>query len=116
MQKFSCRISTAEIKLRTQLREDASHVISGFPLSDANYAQSKELLKGTFGQKFNLVDLHMDALLKVSPPTNILASLQFTACILQSHIRALPVLGKSPQSYGPLLTASVLVKFSLTFK
>lgn len=32
--------------LRTQLQGDASRVISGYPLSDANYTQSIELLKG----------------------------------------------------------------------
>ena len=52
----------------------------------------------------------MDALLSVSPPSNTLAILQPFYDTLQNHIRALSALGKSPQSYGPFLTTSIMDK------
>ena len=61
-------------------------------------------------QKFNLLKAHMDALLNVSPPSDTLVSLQTFYGTLQSHIRALSALGKSTQSYGSLLTTSILNK------
>ena len=56
------------------------------------------------------MDAHIDALLSVSSPTNTLASLQTFYDTIQSHIRALSALGKTPQSCGPFLTTSILGK------
>ena len=102
--------------LRAQLKGDASRVISGFPLSNNNYSHSVELLKERFGQSHKLVEAHMDALLNVLPPSNNLESLQTFYDTLQSHIRALSALGESSQSYGALLTTSVLRKLPLSVK
>ena len=85
----------------------ASHLVS-----NNNYSHSIELLKERFGQKHKLVEAHMDALLKVSPPSDNLVSLQTFYDTLQSHIRALSALGESCQSCGPLLTTSILRKLS----
>ncbi|XP_065918727.1 uncharacterized protein [Dysidea avara] len=102
--------------LRAQLKGDASRVISGFPLSNNNYSHSVELLKERFGQSHKLVEAHMDALLNVLPPSNNLESLQTFYDTLQSHIRALSALGESSQSYGALLTTSVLRKLPPSVK
>ena len=58
----------------------------------------------------------MDALLNVLPPSNNLESLQTFYDTLQSHIRALSALGESSQSYGALLTTSVLRKLPPSVK
>ena len=77
--------------LHAQLQGDASRIISGFPLSDTNYAHLLELLRERFGQQYKLVDAHMDALLNVSPPSNTLTSLQTFYDRLQSHIRTVSI-------------------------
>ena len=58
----------------------------------------------------------MDVLLNVSPLANNLVSLQTFYDTLKSHIKALSVLGKSFQSYGPFLVTSVLRKLPPTVK
>ena len=102
--------------LRAQLKGDASRVISGFPLSNNNYSHSVKLLKERFGQNHKLVEAHMDALLNVLPPSNNLETLQTFYDTLQGHIRALSALGESSQSYGALLTTSVLRKLHPSVK
>ena len=90
--------------LRAQLRGDATKVIAGFPLTDANYLHSIILLKERFGQPYKLVNAHMQALLGLSSTANTLSSLQSFYDTVENHIRALSSLGKSPESYGDLLT------------
>ena len=58
----------------------------------------------------------MDALLNIPPPSDNLVSLQTFYDTFQSHIRALSALGELSQSYGPLLTTSILRKLPLTVK
>ena len=52
----------------------------------------------------------MQALLKLFNPINTLSSLQAFYDSIESHIRGLTSLRKSPESYGPLLTPIVLGK------
>ena len=48
--------------LRAQLSGDAARVITGFQLTNDNYAHSVALLKERFGQIYKQVDAHMQAL------------------------------------------------------
>ena len=89
--------------LRAQLLGDASHVIDNFPLTDLNYHHSVALLKERFGQPYKLVNAHMDALMGLPKPVNNLASLQVFHDKLESHMRALQWLGKSPDTYCAML-------------
>ena len=45
--------------LRAQLQGDAARVVTGFPLTDDNYAHSVSLLKQRFRQPYKLVNAHM---------------------------------------------------------
>ena len=96
--------------LRAQLQGDAARVVTGFPLTGDNYAHSVSLLKQRFGQPYKIVNAHMQALLKLSNPVNTLSSLQTFYDSIESHIRGLTSLGKSPESYGALLTPIILGK------
>ena len=98
--------------LRAQLQGDAANAISGLPLTDANYIHSVTLLKERFGQKHKLVDAHMEALLNIPAPSNSLTSLQSFYDTVQSHMRSLSTLGKTPDSYGTLLSSVILGKLS----
>ena len=52
----------------------------------------------------------MQALLNLTNVTNTLSSLQLFHDTVENHIRALDSLGKSPESYGSLLTPIILGK------
>ena len=80
-----------------------------FLKSSHNYVHSVTLLKQRFGQPYQLVNAHMQAF-KLPNPVNTLASLQAFYDSIESHIRALTSLGKSPESYGALLTPIILCK------
>ena len=95
---------------------DAAHVIGGFPLTDSNYAHSVTLLEDRFGQPYKLVNAHMEALLNLGKPSNNLPSLQAFYDSLEKHMRALSSLGKSSESYGCLLTSSILSKLPSEIK
>ncbi|XP_065918799.1 uncharacterized protein [Dysidea avara] len=71
--------------LRAQLEGDASHVTAGFPLTDNNYLPAVTLLQERFGQRYNIIDAHLEALLHVTPPINTLNSLQSFHDTIQSH-------------------------------
>ena len=66
------------------------------------------LLKERYGQPYKLDDLHIGALRNLEKPANNLASLQFFHDKLESHIRALESLGKTPNTYCAMLTPMVL--------
>ena len=96
--------------LRAQLKGDATRVVAGFPLTDVNYQHSITLLRERFGQPYKLINAHMQALLNLSNVTNSLSSLQSFYDTVENHIRGLSALGKSPESYGDLLTPIVFGK------
>lgn len=98
--------------LRTQLHGDAAHIIDGFPLTDANYTHSVELLKERYSQNYKLVNAHMDALLNISAPSHNLASLQSFYNTININMRALSSLEQPPESYGALLTSVILNKLA----
>lgn len=62
--------------LRAQIKGNAACVIAGFPLTDSNYLPAVTLLQERFGQRYKIIDAHMEALLNVPPPLNTLNSLQ----------------------------------------
>ena len=100
MQKFNY--------LRAQLQGDASRVIAGLPLTEANYDHAIKLLTQRYGQSHKIVQAHMQALLKINTPTNTLSSLQLYYDTIESHIRGLAALGKTEESYGTMLVPIIL--------
>ena len=93
--------------LRAQLHGDAARVVAGFPLTDANYMHSIDLLKDRFGQSYKISDAHLDALLNLPKPFNNLASLQAFHDTIERHMRSLFALGQSSESYAILLIPSI---------
>ena len=89
--------------LRTLLQGEAARAVAGFPLSDANYSHSVEILKERFGQTQKIVNAHMQGLLNLPTPRNTLADLRTFYDSIESHIRGLSSIGITPESYGALL-------------
>jgi len=58
----------------------------------------------------------MEALLNLTKPTNSLANLQAFHDTIERHTRSLSTLGKSLESYGMLLTSSILSKLPVDTK
>ena len=85
-------------------------MVAGFPLTDVNYQHSITLLRERFGQPYKLINAHIQALLNLTNVTNTLSSLKLFHDTVENHIRALDSLGKSPESYGSLLTPIILGK------
>ena len=96
--------------LRAQLKGDATRVVAGFPLTDVNYQHSITLLRERFEQPYKLINAHMQALLNLSSAANSLSSLQSFYDTVENHIKGLSSLGKTPESYGDLLTPIVFGK------
>ena len=89
--------------LRTQLLDEASHAISGFTLTSANYQEAVTLLQEHFGQTNKIIHAHMRALSNLPKPSNTVSSLRHFYDSIESHIRGLSALGTSEDSYSALL-------------
>ena len=98
------------------MRGDASRSIAGFPLTNANYLRSIELLQERFGQRHRIVNAHMEAMINLPNPTSQLASLQHFYDTLETHIRGLEALGKSHESYGGILVPIIQKKLPVELK
>ena len=96
--------------LRVQIKGDAACIMAGFPMTDNYYLPAVTLLRERFGQRYKIIDAYMEALLNVPLPLNTLNSLQSFHDTIQSHKRSLSALGKSPDTYGTLLTSVILSK------
>ena len=96
--------------LRAQLRGEASRVITGLPLTNLNYNHSVTLLKERYGQSQKIISAHIQALLDLPKPSNKLASLRFFHDTMETHVRCLESLGKSPESLDTLLAPMILTK------
>ena len=94
--------------LRAQLNGEATMVIAGLPLTNANYQHSVSLLKERYGQPHKLISAHVQALLELPKPINKLTSLQLFHDTVEGHIRCLQSLGKSPDALETLLVPIML--------
>jgi len=102
--------------LCAQLHGDAASVIAGFPLIDHNYEHSVTLLRDRFGQSYKLVHAYTEALLNVGKPSNSLSSLQAFYDSIEKHMRDLSTLGQPSDSYGSMLSTSILAKLPIEAK
>ena len=71
--------------LKAQLLGDALRSIAGFPLTNANYQRSIELLQERSGQSPH-INAHMEAMLNSPNPSTQLVSLQQFYDTLETHI------------------------------
>ena len=68
------------------------------------------ILKERYGQRHKIISSHVQALLELPKPTNKLTSLRLFHDTVESHVRCLHSLGKSPESLETLLVPMILTK------
>ena len=90
--------------------------IAGFPLTNANYQRSIQILREQFGQPHRIINAHMEAMLNLPNPTTQLVSLQHFFDTLETHIPGLEALGKSQESYGDILAPIIHKKLPVELK
>ena len=96
--------------LNAQLQGDAARTIAGLLLAELNNQHSITLLHNQFGQAHKLINAHMQALLEMPSPSNLVASLRMFHDSIENHTRGLSSLGKSEGTYGDLLVLIILAK------
>ena len=96
--------------LRARLRGKASRVITGLPLTNTKYQTSVILLKDRYRQSHRIISAHVQALLDLPKPSNILANLRLFYDTIETHVRCQQSLGKSPESLDTLLVPMILTK------
>ncbi|KAL5500600.1 hypothetical protein EMCRGX_G012191 [Ephydatia muelleri] len=94
------------------LEGSAAECISGLTLTSANYEEAVAVLKRRFGNKQQIVNRHMEALLELETVTSIhdIQPLRTLCDKIESHVRSLNSLGVPSSSYGSLLSSIVMNK------
>ena len=94
------------------LEGSAAECISGLTLTYANYEEAVAVLKRRFGNKQQIVNWHMEALLELEAVTSIhdIQPLRTLCDKIESHVRSLNSLGVPSSSYGSLLSSIVMNK------
>ena len=98
--------------LKSLLSGAALETIQGLALTDANYKEAVAILQRRFGNRQQIIDKHMNQLLKVEPvasPRNVVGLRRLFDSI-ESHIRSLSSLGVQAESYSSLLSSVLLDK------
>lgn len=98
--------------LKSLLSGTALEAIQGLALTEANYKEAVAILQQRFGNRQQIIDKHMDQLLKVesvTSPRNIVGLRRLFDSI-ESHIRSLKSLGVKAESYSSLLSSVLLNK------
>ena len=93
--------------MRAQLKGEASKVIVGFQLTNANYTHSVALLQG---QPYKQIDAHIQTLINLPTPSQSYSSLREFHDAIESHSCNLASLRKTEDSYGSLLVSIILGK------
>ncbi len=102
--------------LKCQLQNDAKSCIDGLPLTPENYISAVTLLKERFGQTHRITQAYICALIDLTPPTNDRLSLRRFYDQVETYIRHLESLGKSPDTYGTMLVPIMLEKLPVEFR
>ena len=96
--------------LQSLVEHSAAEAIAGLTLSSSNYAEAITVLKKWFGNKQQLINKHMEALLSLPAVTVYeLRNLRQLYDKVESHVRSLKSIGIAASSYSNLL-ASILMK------
>ena len=97
--------------LHSLLERTAAEAISGLKVTAANYEEAISILKKRFGNKQQIINKHMDALLSLEPATSpSLKSLRQFFDRVESHVRGLHALEVPSSSYGGLLSSVLMNK------
>ena len=97
--------------LQSLVEHSAAEAIAGLTLSSSNYGEAITVLKKRFGNKQQLINKHMEALLSLPAVASVyeLRNLRQLYDKVESHVRSLKSIGIAASSYGNLL-ASILMK------
>ena len=94
--------------LRAQLEGDAADVISGLPLTNANYEQSIKLLKERYGQNEVIINVHYTSLMDLPVSSSQTSALRKNSDLIEKHLRSVKALGKNIES--KLLVSLIMAK------
>lgn len=78
--------------LKSKLSGEARSAIQGLTLSKENYEVAIGILKERFGNKQEIIDLHYNQMINLSPASNRTSSLRNLLDQLEKHLRSLEVL------------------------
>ena len=98
--------------LRSLLQGPALDAVTGLTLTAANYSEAVEVLNKRFGNKQQIIDKHMEALLGVEVVTSDtnLKALRRLYDTIETQVRGLKAMGVESETYGGLLSSVVLGK------
>jgi hypothetical protein len=88
------------------LEEEASGVIEGMPITAENYEAAKEMLEKRYGRKELIVFGHVQELLALGAPTQLLTFRD----TLNVHVRSLAAQGITSDKFGVILTPVIVSK------
>ena len=98
--------------LKSLISGAALAAVQRLALTDANYKEAVAILQRRFGNRQQIIDKHMDQLLKVesvASPRNVVGLRRLFDSI-ESHIRSLSSLEVKAESYSSLLSSVLLNK------
>eukprot|EP00795_Rhopilema_esculentum_P003257 gene3257-1583_t len=91
------------------LEGPAYRAVQGLALQEENYEHAIEILKSRFGKKHQIINAHMEKLLKLQHhPNEGLENLRKIYDNIAVHVRGLQSLGIPPESYGNLLIPIIM--------
>lgn len=93
-----------------QLDQNVLTTVAGLTPCNENYEVLIDLLKERYGLKPKVIAAYLRALYKIQKPEANLKSLLSFYDLVESYVRSLESLGKSPDSYGDLLVCILLDK------
>ena len=81
--------------LKSKLKGEALEAISGYQLSNENYAVVVEVLKRRFGNQQLIIDAHYHNLSHITPATNQVSKLRQCYDAIERHLRSLEAVGEN---------------------
>ena len=98
--------------LKSLLEGAALSAITGLALTEPNYANAVDILKGRFGNKQLIISSHMEAFLKLKPVTALSDIKGMRAALdkVEIQVRALQALAIESDQYGGLLIPIFMAK------
>ena len=99
--------------LNSLLEGPAARTIQGLTLNEGNYDLAVRLLKDRFGRPQQIISVHMEELLKISPCVRDKPSfLRYVYDKINVNIRGLSAMGITSAQYGSLLLPIIMTKLT----
>jgi len=87
---------------------DVTDVISGLPLTNANYEQFIKLLKECYGQNEVIINIHYTSLMDLPASSSQTLALRKNYDVIEKHLRSLEALGEDIES--KMLVSLIMAK------